>query len=127
MKKEQFSRFYSLQTRWYDEDMLGHINHGTAVAYFEDARVRHAHDIGLFPYENDKNRQEIRKKCDEMIESLVSNRFIACAQIISGAKEIDVSIKTLSERENEIHTAAKSAGLDLGVRNFDILLVTAHC
>ena len=54
MKKEQFSRFYSLQTRWYDEDMLGHINHGTAVAYFEDARVRHAHDIGLFPYDNDK-------------------------------------------------------------------------
>ena len=32
----------------------GHINHGTAVAYFEDARVRHAHDIGLFPYDTDK-------------------------------------------------------------------------
>ena len=48
MKKEQFSRFYDMETRWYDEDMLGHINHGTAVAYFEDARVRHAHDIGLF-------------------------------------------------------------------------------
>ena len=54
MKKEQFSRFYNVQTRWYDEDMLGHINHGTAVAYFEDARVRHAHDIGLFPYDSDK-------------------------------------------------------------------------
>ena len=54
MKKEQFSRFYDMETRWYDEDMLGHINHGTAVAYFEDARVRHAHDIGLFPYDTDK-------------------------------------------------------------------------
>ena len=54
MKKEQFSRFYDMETRWYDEDMLGHINHGTAVAYFEDARVRHAHDIGLFPYDSDK-------------------------------------------------------------------------
>ena len=54
MKKEQFSRFYNMETRWYDEDMLGHINHGTAVAYFEDARVRHAHDIGLFPYDTDK-------------------------------------------------------------------------
>ena len=54
MKKEQFSRFYDMETRWYDEDMLGHINHGTAVAYFEDARVRHAHDIGLFPYDADK-------------------------------------------------------------------------
>ena len=40
MKKKQFSRFYDMETRWYDEDMLGHINHGTAVAYFEDARVR---------------------------------------------------------------------------------------
>ena len=39
MKKEQFSRFYEMETRWYDEDMLGHINHGTAVAYFEDARI----------------------------------------------------------------------------------------
>ena len=54
MKKEQFARFYDMETRWYDEDMLGHINHGTAVAYFEDARVRHAHDIGLFPYDTDK-------------------------------------------------------------------------
>ena len=54
MKKEQFSRFYEMETRWYDEDMLGHINHGTAVAHFEDARVRHAHDIGLFPYDTDK-------------------------------------------------------------------------
>ena len=47
MKKKQFSRFYDMETRWYDEDMLGHINHGTAVAYFEDARVRHAHDLSL--------------------------------------------------------------------------------
>ena len=39
MKKEQFSRFYNMETRWYDEDMLGHINHGTAVAYFEDAEL----------------------------------------------------------------------------------------
>ncbi len=54
MKKKQFSRFYNMETRWYDEDMLGHINHGTAVAYFEDARVRHAHDIGLSPYDSDK-------------------------------------------------------------------------
>ena len=25
-----------------------------SCAYFEDARVRHAHDIGLFPYDSDK-------------------------------------------------------------------------
>ena len=54
MKKEQFSRFYNMETRWYDEDMLGHLNHGTAVTYFEDARVRHANDIGLFPYDSNK-------------------------------------------------------------------------
>ena len=53
MKKEQFSRFYEMETRWYDEDMLGHINHGTAVAYFEDARIRHASEIGLSPFESD--------------------------------------------------------------------------
>ena len=36
MTREQFKTFYDLETRWYDEDMLGHLNHGTVVAYFED-------------------------------------------------------------------------------------------
>jgi len=50
LTKNQYTTFYSMETRWFDEDMLGHINHGTAVAYFEDARVRHAADLGLKPY-----------------------------------------------------------------------------
>ena len=47
MTREQFKTFYDLETRWYDEDMLGHLNHGTVVAYFEDVRIRHAKDLGL--------------------------------------------------------------------------------
>lgn len=54
MTKDKFKRFYDIETRWYDEDMLGHLNHGTAVTLIEDVRVRHAADIGLEPY--DRNR-----------------------------------------------------------------------
>ena len=50
MTREQFRTFYDLETRWYDEDMLGHLNHGTVVAYFEDARISHAKDLGLDAY-----------------------------------------------------------------------------
>jgi len=54
MKKDKFNRFYEVETRWYDEDMLGHLNHGTAVTLLEDVRVRHAADIGLEPYNRAK-------------------------------------------------------------------------
>ena len=40
MKKEQFSRFYEMETRWYDEDMLGHINHGTACLLYTSPSPR---------------------------------------------------------------------------------------
>ena len=54
MTKDKFKRFYDIETRWYDEDMLGHLNHGTAVTLIEDVRVRHAADIGLEPYDRYK-------------------------------------------------------------------------
>ena len=54
MTRDTFTRFYDIETRWYDEDMLGHLNHGTAVNLIEDARVRHAADIGLEPYDRYK-------------------------------------------------------------------------
>jgi acyl-CoA thioester hydrolase len=54
MTKDIFTRFYDIETRWYDEDMLGHLNHGTAVNLIEDVRVRHAADIGLEPYDRYK-------------------------------------------------------------------------
>tara|TARA_B100000965_G_scaffold76006_1_gene60266 strand:- start:991 stop:1392 length:402 start_codon:yes stop_codon:yes gene_type:complete len=54
MTKDIFTRFYDIETRWYDEDMLGHLNHGTAVNLIEDVRVRHASDIGLEPYDRYK-------------------------------------------------------------------------
>jgi len=54
MTRDTFTRFYDIETRWYDEDMLGHLNHGTAVNLIEDVRVRHAADIGLQPYDRYK-------------------------------------------------------------------------
>ena len=54
MTKDTFKRLYDIETRWYDEDMLGHLNHGTAVTLIEDVRVRHAADIGLEPYDKYK-------------------------------------------------------------------------
>ncbi len=46
MKREDFKTFYDMETRWYDED-------GTVVAYFEDARTRHAKDLGIDTYKKD--------------------------------------------------------------------------
>ena len=54
MTRDTFKRFYDIETRWYDEDMLGHLNHGTAVTLIEDVRIRHAADIGLEPYDRYK-------------------------------------------------------------------------
>ena len=53
MTRGQFKTFYDLETRWYDEDSLGHLNHGTVVAYFEDVRIRHANDLGFDAYNID--------------------------------------------------------------------------
>jgi acyl-CoA thioester hydrolase len=41
MTRKQFKTFYDLETRWYDEDSLGHLNHGTVVAYFEESSSYH--------------------------------------------------------------------------------------
>ena len=81
MTREQFKTFYDLETRWYDEDMLGHLNHGTVVAYFEDVRIRHAKDIGLDVY--NKNS----------FPFIVASMKLDFYKQIKHPKEVDIGIK----------------------------------
>ena len=103
MKKEQFSRFYGMETRWYDEDMLGHINHGTAVAYFEDARVRHAHDIGLFPYDTDKFPFIVASMTFNFLKQIKHPKNLTVGLKISriGSKSFDYDYGLFIENDDE--------------------------
>jgi acyl-CoA thioester hydrolase len=103
MKKEQFSRFYNMETRWYDEDMLGHINHGTAVAYFEDARVRHAHDIGLFPYDTDKFPFIVASMTFNFLKQIKHPKNLTVGLKISriGSKSFDYNYGLFMENDEE--------------------------
>ena len=103
MKKEQFSRFYDIETRWYDEDMLGHINHGTAVAYFEDARVRHAHDIGLFPYDTDKFPFIFASMTFNFLKQMKHPKYLTIGFKISriGGKSFDYEYGLFMENDDE--------------------------
>ena len=103
MKKEQFSRFYNIETRWYDEDMLGHINHGTAVAYFEDARVRHAHDIGLFPYDTDKFPFIVASMTFNFLKQIKHPKNLTVGLKISriGSKSFDYEYGLFMENDEE--------------------------
>ena len=103
MKKEQFSRFYVMETRWYDEDMLGHINHGTAVAYFEDARVRHAHDIGLFPYDTDKFPFIVASMTFNFLKQIKHPKNLTVGLKISriGSKSFDYEYGLFMENDDE--------------------------
>ena len=103
MKKEQFSRFYNMETRWYDEDMLGHINHGTAVAYFEDARVRHAHEIGLSPYDNDKFPFIVASMTFNFLKQIKHPKNLTVGLKISriGGKSFDYEYGLFMENDDE--------------------------
>ena len=81
MTREQFKTFYDLETRWYDEDMLGHLNHGTVVAYFEDVRIRHAKDLGLDAY--NKNS----------FPFIVASMKLDFYKQVKHPKEVDIGIK----------------------------------
>ena len=103
MKKEQFSRFYEMETRWYDEDMLGHINHGTAVAYFEDARIRHASEIGLSPFESDKFPFIVASMTFNFLKQIKHPKNLIVGLKISriGSKSFDYEYGLFMENDDE--------------------------
>ena len=103
MKKEQFSRFYEIETRWYDEDMLGHINHGTAVAYFEDARIRHANEIGLSPFESDKFPFIVASMTFNFLKQIKHPKNLIVGLKISriGSKSFDYEYGLFMENDDE--------------------------
>ena len=83
--------------------MLGHINHGTAVAYFEDARVRHAHDIGLFPYDSDKFPFIVASMTFNFLKQIKHPKNLTVGLKISriGGKSFDYEYGLFMENDDE--------------------------
>lgn len=83
--------------------MLGHINHGTAVAYFEDARVRHAHDIGLFPYDNDKFPFIVASMTFNFLKQIKHPKNVTVGLRVSrvGGKSFDYEYGLFMENDDE--------------------------
>ena len=109
MKKENFKHFYEIETRWYDEDMLGHINHGTAVTYFEDARVRHASEIGLKPYDIDQFPFIVASMSFEFLKQIKHPKKMTIGLSVSrvGGKSFDYEYGLFVESDDECSLSCK--------------------
>ena len=47
LKRKDFKYFTSVESRWRDMDVLGHINNATYLTYFESARIEYLASLGL--------------------------------------------------------------------------------
>jgi acyl-CoA thioester hydrolase len=103
MTKDTFKRLYDIETRWYDEDMLGHLNHGTAVTLIEDVRVRHAADIGLEPYDRYKFPFIVASMRFDYFKQISHPEKLTIGIRVSriGGKSFDYEYGIFKEGENE--------------------------
>ena len=93
LKRKDFKYFTSVEARWRDMDVLGHINNATYLTYFESARIEYLASLGMNinRWEGDESVILASMKIDYFRQSAYPNTYdIGCRISRIGTKSFDI-------------------------------------
>ena len=91
--KKEFDFIRSINSRWRDMDVIGHINNETLLSYFEDARVKYFSSLGFNINSSNASKSVILAgmKIDYLLQANYPDNYeVGCRIIRVGNKSFDL-------------------------------------